>query len=164
MATNKTTEERKPIKVVGTVLFYGKTDTYNKKNGKLKEGDPEKEYLLAIKDYQIKNWDIEQINKWYTNDRGKVELPNMYEDLKAYMDGEGDAPEILYFKSQYPVDHFQIIEDSTVVDKEIDYNPDLSGCRISMSMYRQYIGQIAIKELPPEYTRIAFDAIEFDEL
>lgn len=155
----KEVESKLTMKIVGVVEFYGKVDTYAKKNGKLKEGDPEKEFSLCIKDFEIRNLDPETIRGWYTNDRGKVELPADYEDLL-----DGKRPEKMYFKSQYPIDTFQILEDGNVVDKKIDYSPDLNGCRISMTLNRKYIGRIAIAELPPKYTPIAFDASEFDEL
>ena len=77
---------------------------------------------------------------------------------------DGKRPEKMYFKSQYPIDTFQILEDGIVVDKKIDYSPDLNGCRISMTLNHKYIGRIAIAELPPKYTPITFDASEFDEL
>lgn len=158
-STKAATSERKTIKVIGVVEFYGKVDTYNKKNGKLKEGEPEKEYMLVLKDYELKGFDEDEVKKWYTNDRGKVELPSMYEDII-----DGDMPDLLYFHSQYPIDTFQTLKDGNVVEKKIDYNPDLKGCRVSMAMFRQYIGRVAIAELPPEYSPIAFDAGEFADL
>lgn len=156
MANN---EERKPIKVVGEVEFYGKVDTYNKREGKLKEGDPEKEYCLTLKNYKFKDLDPEEVKKWYTDDKGKTKLPGMWDDIL-----NGKEPELLYFKSNYPVESFQIVVDGNIVETKIDYSPDLKGRKVSMTCYKQYIGAIAIKELPPEYKRIAFEASEFDDL
>lgn len=153
-------EQKKVMKILGTVEFYGKVDTYAKKNGKLKEGDPEKEYSLCIKDFKVQNLDPETVKGWYTNDRGKIELPEDYENIL-----DGKLPEKMYFKSKYPINSFQLLkEDGSIVDEKIDYSPDLTEKKIAMTLDHKYIGRIAIKELPPKYTPIAFDASEFDEL
>lgn len=154
---NKTNaEERKPsIIVTGTVDFYGLVDNYNKDG---------KEYVLTLKDYEFKNLDPEEIKSWYTNERGKVDLPGQWDDVL----NSKEMPEKLFFRSNYPIKKFQIpVEENgekKVVTQEISYSPDLKGKKIKMTCYRQYIGTVAIKELPPEFKKIAFEADEFDDL
>ena len=151
MANVTNTPEKKPeIKIVGTVDFYGFVDNYNKDG---------KEYVLAIKDYTIKDYDAETVKSWYDNDKDNGKLPAVYVELN-----KGNNPDMIYFRSDYPVDTIQIVKDGNVEPTKIDYNPDLKGLRVMMTMYRQFIGAIAMKELPPEYKRIAFDASEFDDL
>lgn len=155
MANKKIAEERKPkIMVKGVVDFYGHVDNYNKDG---------KEYVLTLKDYEFTNLDPEEVKSWYTNERGKTDLPAQWESIL-----NGDTPEKLFFRSNYPVKKFQTLEEvngvKQVVTKDIDYNPDLKGCEIKMTCFRQYIGSIAIKELPPEFKKVAFDASEFDDL
>lgn len=151
MAGVMATVEKKPeIKIVGTVDFYGYVDNFNKDG---------KEYALAIKDYEIINYDPEIVKAWYDNDSDKGKLPGMYEKLN-----KGEKPDVLYFRSEYPVNTIQIVKDGKVEPVTIDYSPDLKGHRVKMTMYRQFIGYIAMKELPEEYKRIAFDASEFDDL
>lgn len=143
-------EVTKAMKVTGVVEFYGYVDNYNK-NGK--------EYVLTIKDPVFKDVSKELIEKWYTDDKGRVDIPDQYEKIL-----KGEKLEKVYFRSKTPIDRFQVVKNGDVEEVKIDYSPDLTGKKISMVMYRQYIGSIAIKELPPEYRRIAYDASEFDEL
>lgn len=155
MANKKVAEERKPsIMVKGIVDFYGYVDNY-KKDGK--------EYVLTLKDYEILNLDEEEVKSWYTNEKGKTELPAQWEAIL-----NGDNPEKLFFRSNYPIKKFQTLEEvdgkKIVVTKDIDYNPDLKGCSVKMTCYRQFIGSIAIKELPPEFKKVAFNADEFTDL
>lgn len=152
MANATTPVEKKPeIKIKGTVDFYGYVDNFNKDG---------KEYVLAIRDYDILNYDPATVASWYKDKDGKQQkLPTVYEMLN-----KGEKPELIYFRSEYPVDNIQILKNGTVEPIEIDYSPDLKGMRVSMTMYRQFIGYIAMKELPPEYKRVAFDASEFDDL
>lgn len=155
MANKTIAEERKPkMSVVGIVDFYGHVDNYNKDG---------KEYVFTLKDYEIKNLDPEEVKSWYTNERGKVDLPGQWEDIL-----EGKEPERLFFRSNYPIKKFQVLEEvdgeKKVVTKDIDYNPDLKGLKVKMTLYRQYIGQIAIAELPPEFKKVAFNAEEFADL
>lgn len=155
MANKKIAEERKPkILVKGLVDFYGHVDNYNKDG---------KEYVLTLKDYEFSNLDAEEVKSWYTNERGKTELPAQWEAIL-----NGEKPERLFFRSNYPVKKFQTLEEvdgkKTVVTRDIDYNPDLKGCVVRMTCYRQYIGSIAIKELPPEFKKVAFEAGEFEDL
>lgn len=81
---------------------------------------------------------------------------------------EGKEPERLFFRSNYPIKKFQVLEEvdgeKKVVTKDIEYNPDLKGLKVKMTLYRQYIGQIAIAELPPEFKKVAFNAEEFEDL
>ena len=86
-------------------------------------------------------------------------MPDQYEKLI-----KGEKLEKFYLRSKKPIDRFQIIDHGEVKEVKIDYSPDLKDKKISMVMYKQYIGSIAIKELPPEYRKIAYDAAEFDEL
>lgn len=155
MASKKIAEERKPkILVKGLVDFYGHVDNYNKDG---------KEYVLTLKDYEFSNLDAEEVKSWYTNERGKTELPAQWESIL-----NGEKPERLFFRSNYPVKKFQTLDEvdgeKVVVTKDIDYNPDLKGCVVRMTCYRQYIGSIAIKELPPEFKKVAFEAGEFEDL
>lgn len=155
MANKKIAEERKTAIVVkGVVDFYGHVDNYNKDG---------KEYVLTLRDYEFSNIDEEEIKSWYTNERGKTELPTQWENVL-----NGELPEKLFFRSNYPIKKFTTIveEDGEkkLVTKEINYNPDLKGCVIKMTCYRQYIGSIAIKELPPEFKKVAFNAEEFEDL
>ena len=144
-------EINKPIKVKGVVEFYGYVDNYNK-NGK--------EYVLTIKDPEFMDVSKELIEKWYTDDKGRTDIPDQYEKIL-----KGEKMEKVYFRSKSPIDRFQIKNKNGEVEEiKIDYSPDLTGKKIVMVMYRQYIGSIAIKELPPEYKRIAYDASEFDDL
>lgn len=152
MANATTPVEKKPeIKIRGTVDFYGYVDNFNKDG---------KEYVLAIRDYDILNYDPDVVAGWYKDKDGKPQkLPAIYEKLN-----KGEKPESIYFRSEYPVDNIQIVKDGTVEPVKIDYSPDLKGMRVIMTMYRQFIGYIAMKELPPEYKRVAFDASEFEDL
>lgn len=144
-------EVNKPMKVTGVVEFYGYVDNYNKDG---------KEYVLTIKDPVFKDVSEDLIKSWYTDDKtGRVDMPDQYEKLL-----KGEKLEKFYLRSKKPVDRFQIIEGGEVKEIKIDYSPDLKDKKISMVMYKQYIGSIAIKELPPEYRKIAYDASEFDEL
>lgn len=155
MANKKIAEERKTsILVKGVVDFYGHVDNYNKDG---------KEYVLTLRDYEFSNLDEEEIKSWYTNERGKTELPTQWENIL-----NGDNPEKLFFRSNYPIKKFSVLEEvdgkKTIVVKDINYNPDLKGLTIKMTCYRQYIGSIAIKELPPEFKKVAFNADEFSDL
>lgn len=155
MANAKTAQERNTkIIVKGLVDFYGYVDNYNKDG---------KEYVLTLKNYEFVNLDVEEVKSWYTNERGKTDLPGQWEAII-----NGTKPEKLFFRSNYPIKKFQTLEEvngaKTVVTKDIDYTPDLKGCEIKMVCYRQYIGAIAIKELPPEYSKVAFNADEFADL
>ena len=155
MAKAKIAEERKPkILVKGIVDFYGHVDNYNKDG---------KEYVLTLREYTFSNLDAEEVKSWYTNERGKTELPTQWDNIL-----NGEMPEKLFFRSQYPIKKFQLLEEvngeKTVVTKDINYNPDLKGCEIKMTCYRQYIGAVAIKELPPEFKKVAFNADEFADL
>lgn len=143
-------EINKPMKVKGVVEYYVYADNYNKDG---------KEYVLAIKDPEFVDVAEELIKKWYTDDKGRVDIPDLYQKIL-----KGDKIEIAYFRSKKPIDRFQIINNGEVEEVKIDYSPDLTGKKISMVLYRQYIGAIAIKELPPEYKRIAYDAAEFEDL
>ena len=144
-------EINKPMKVKGVVEYYVYADNYNKDG---------KEYVLAIKDPEFVDVAEELIKKWYTDEKsGRVDIPDLYKNIL-----DGKKIEVAYFRSKKPIDRFQIIKNGEVEEVKIDYSPDLTGKKISMVMYRQYIGAIAIKELPPEYKRIAYDASEFDDL
>ena len=144
-------KEKKPaIKIRGTVDFYGYVDNFNKDG---------KEYVIAFRDYDILNYDPETVKAWYDTDADKGKLPGIYEALN-----KGEKPDVVYFRSEFPVDTIQIVKNGEVEPTKIDYNPDLKGHRVIMTLYRQFIGDIAMKELPPEYKRIAFDATEFDDL
>lgn len=156
MANKKIAEERKPkIMVKGIVDFYGHVDNYNKDG---------KEYVLTLRDYSFTNLDAEEVKSWYTNERGKVDLPGQWDEIL----NSKEMPEKLFFRSNYPIKKFQVLEEKdgvkSVVTKDIDYNPDLKGCEIKMTCFRQYIGAIAIRELPPEFKKVAFEADEFDDL
>lgn len=141
----------KPVKVRGTVEFYGYVDNYNKDG---------KEYVLKLSNYELLNYDPDVVFGWYKDKEGKQQkLPEMFEKLN-----KGNNPEFLYFRSEYPIDTIQIKKDDHVEAVKIDYKPDLTGKRIVMSMYKQFIGAIGMKELPPEFKKIAFDATEFDDL
>lgn len=155
MANKTIAEERKPkIVVKGIVDFYGHVDNYNKDG---------KEYVLTLRDYSFSNLNAEEVKSWYTNEKGKTDLPTQWEAIL-----NGETPEKLFFRSNYPVKKFQVLEEvngeKTVVTKDIDYNPDLKGKEIKMTVFRQYIGLIAIKELPPEFKKVAFNADEFADL
>jgi hypothetical protein len=147
--------ERGNMKVFGKVSFYGKVDTYDKKG---------KEYALTLEDWEIKDFDEDIVNGWYTDDKGKVNLPKQADELVDFYNGKGEKPEKLYFRSQYPIDNVNILEDGEVKNVELDYAPDFNEVRICMSFYRSYIGSVAVGELPPEYKRVAFDASEFEGL
>lgn len=141
----------KPVKVRGTVEFYGYVDNYNKDG---------KEYVLKLSNYDFVNYDPNVVFDWYKDKDGKQQkFPTMFEELNA-----GHNPEFLYFRSDYPIDTIQIKKDDHVEAVKIDYKPDLTGKRIVMTMYKQFIGAIGMKELPPEFKKIAFDATEFDDL
>lgn len=152
MANATTPVEKKPeIKIKGTVDFYGYVDNFNKDG---------KEYVLAIRDYDLLNYDPEVVAGWYKDKDGKPQkLPALYEQFN-----KGKRPETVYFRSEYPISNIQLVKDGNVEPVEIDYSPDMKGKRVIMTMYRQFIGYIAMKELPPEYKRVAFDASEFDDL
>ena len=147
---NEVKEKKPEIKIRGTVDFYGYVDNFNKDG---------KEYVIAFRDYEILNYDVDVVKSWYDNDSDKGKLPGMYEALN-----KGEKPETLYFRSAFPVSEIQLVKNGEVEPVTIDYNPDLKGHRVIMTMYRQFIGHIAMKELPAEYKRIAFDASEFDDL
>ena len=147
--------ERGNMKVFGKVSFYGKVDTYDKKG---------KEYALTLEDWEIKDFDEDIVKGWYTDDKGKVNLPKQADELVDFYNGKGEKPEKLYFRSQYPIDNVNILEDGEVKNVELDYAPDFNEVRIIMSFYRSYIGSVAVGELPPEYKRVAFDASEFEGL
>jgi hypothetical protein len=147
--------ERGNMKVFGKVSFYGKVDTYDKKG---------KEYALTLEDWEIKDFDEDIVKGWYTDDKGKVNLPKQADELVDFYNGKGEKPEKLYFRSQYPIDNVNILEDGEVKNVELDYAPDFNEVRIIMSFYRSYIGSVAVGELPPEYKKVAFDASEFEGL
>ena len=149
--------ERGNMKVIGEVEFYGKVDTYDKKG---------KEYALSFINWEIKNWDTDIVKSWYTDDRGKLNLPKQAEELLDFFNGKGNKPEKLYFRSQYPISSVNKLNLDTkeVESIELEYTPDFKGQRVIMSYYRSYIGMIGVNELPPEYKRVAFDASEFEGL
>lgn len=144
-------EVSKSMKVTGVVEFYGYVDNYNKDG---------KEYVLTIKDPVFKDVSKELIEKWYTDEKsGRVDIPDQYKKIL-----NGEKLDKAYFRSKKPIDRFQVLKDGEVEEIKIDYSPDLTDLKISMVMFRQYIGSIAIKELPPEYRKIAYDASEFSDL
>ena len=70
MANKTIAEERKPkIVVKGIVDFYGHVDNYNKDG---------KEYVLTLRDYSFSNLDAEEVKSWYTNEKGKTDLPTQW--------------------------------------------------------------------------------------
>ena len=147
--------ERGNMKVFGKVSFYGKVDTYDKKG---------KEYALTLESWEIKDFDEDIVEGWYTDDKGKVNLPKQAEEIINFYNGQGEKPEKLYFRSQYPITSVNVLENGEVKNVELDYAPDFNDVRIIMSFYRSYIGSVAVGELPPEYKRVAFDASEFEGL
>lgn len=151
----RATIERGNMKVFGKVTFYGKVDTYDKKG---------KEYALTLENWEIKDFDEDIVRGWYTDDKGKVNLPKQADEIIDFYNGKGEKPAKLYFRSNYPITSVNVLENGEVKAVELDYSPDFNDQRIIMSFYRSYIGSIAVGELPPEYKRVAFDASEFEGL
>lgn len=135
---------KKEMTISGVVDFYGYVDNYN--------GDG-KEYSLAIRDPKFNHIDWDEIEGWYTDDKGRVKLPKMYKDLK-----EGKDIEIAYFKSaKYPINRVSVYnkEDKTITQVEVN-NPQLKDMPVLMKLKKTYIGAILVDRVPSEFSPVAF--------
>ena len=134
--------------VSGVVDFYGYVDNYN--------GDG-KEYKLAIKNPEFKNLDWDEIEAWFTDDKGKVKLPKLYKELK-----DGKTPDMAYFKSaQYPITRVSVYDKETKTVNSVEVNnPQLKGMTVLMKLNKLYIGAIMTDAIPEEFKPTAFAGVD----
>ena len=140
--------DKRDMLVSGVVDFYGYVDNYN--------GDG-KEYKLAIKNPEFKNLDWDEIEAWFTDDKGKVKLPKLYKELK-----DGKTPDMAYFKSaQYPITRVSVYDKETKTVNSVEVNnPQLKGMTVLMKLNKLYIGAIMTDAIPEEFKPTAFAGVD----